>query len=127
MALDGATLVARGSSAAGEQPNGIAAQYQLSGTNSAAVIHPPDTFSQVTAGGPVLHIIGTVPPGKPGLVQRSGVIQNATDLICNSNPLGNTLTSTASQVTPGLDGSGVPTVNPAQLASAGLSLAPEHE
>lgn len=117
MANDGALLVKRGNGTSGEQPNGIAAQYQLSGTAGLAStsITPYDSGT----------ILGTVPPGKAGIKLVSGVIQNATDLICNSNPLGNTLTSTA-----GIGANGeplIPVVNPAQLASAGLSLSPEHE
>jgi hypothetical protein len=57
----------------------------------------------------------------------NGTVQNATDLICNTNPLGNTLPSTASEVAAGVVQSGVPAVNAAQVTSAGLSLSPEHE
>ena len=110
MANDGATLVKRGSAVAGEQPNGVVAQYQLAGTNSAAVIGPYDSGT----------ILGTTPPGKAGIKLISGVVQNATDLICNNAPLGNTLPSST--------GVGLtPTRNVAQEASAGLSLAPQHE
>jgi hypothetical protein len=114
MALDGATLVKRGSAAAGEQPNGIVAPYQLSGEDGLAstAITPYDSGT----------ILGTVPPGKAGIKLVSGVIQNATDLICNVSPLGNTLTSANRP-----QDLGDPIVNTAQAASAGLSLAPEHE
>jgi hypothetical protein len=117
MPNDGATLVARGSAASGEQPNGMAKQYQLSGTNAAASVHPYDSGT----------ILGTVPPGKPGIKLIDGTIQNATDLICNTNSLGNTLPSTASEVVAGVVQSGVPAVNAAQVESAGLSLAPQTE
>ena len=115
--MSGATLVARGSAASGEQPNGEAKQYQLSGTNAAANIHPYDSGT----------ILGTVPPGKPGIKLVDGTVQNATDLICNTNPLGNTLPSTTSEVVAGVVQSGVPAVNAAQVESAGLSLAPQTE
>lgn len=90
------------------------AQYQLSSTNNSATITPYDSGT----------ILGTTPPGKAGIKLVSGVIQNASDLTCDgSNPNdanGNALLASS--------GVGVvPTVNSAQLASAGLSLAPEHE
>lgn len=110
MSNNGATLVKRGTGAAGEQPNGIVAQYQLTGKNASATVGPYDSGT----------ILGSPRPGQAAAKLVSGVIQNATDLICNVNPLGNTLPSTA--------GSGkVPTVNPAQATSAGLSLNPDHE
>jgi hypothetical protein len=117
MANDGGVLVARGTGASGEQPNGIVAQYQLAGTQTGTTIGPYDSGT----------ILGTVPPGKPGLKQVNGTVQCATDLICNTNPLGNTLPSTASEVVAGVVQSGVPAVNAAQVTSAGLSLSPEHE
>lgn len=88
-------------------------QYQLSGTTAAASITPFDSGT----------VLGTVPPGKAGLKQISGVIQRAADLKCGivgTNEPDNFLPSTAVA-------GGVPTVNAAQLASAGVSLAPEHE
>jgi hypothetical protein len=88
-------------------------QYQLSGTTTAASITPFDSGT----------VLGTVPPGKAGIKQISGVIQRAADLtvgIAGTNEPKNFLESTAVA-------SGVPTVNAAQLASAGVSLAPEHE
>lgn len=127
MANDGALLVARGSAASGEQPNGIAQQYQKAAITAVTNIHPTDTSMQVTLGGPVLTVIGTVPPGRPGITQISGVIQRATDLISNQLPLGNTLTSTASQGVPPVSTGNPPTENAAQHASVGLSLAPNHE
>ena len=128
MALDGALLITRETVNAGAQVAGIVAQYQKSGVvGTTAVIHPADTSMQVTLGGPKLTIIGTVPPGKPGITQISGQAQHATKLVCNNQPLGNTLPSTASQGVPPVSTGNPPTVNAAQVTSAGLSLSPEHE
>ena len=112
MANDGATLVRRGSSQPGEQPNGISAQYQVSGVlgSASTAVHGYDSGN----------IIGHVQPGGAGEKLVQSRIQDATDLICNSLPLGNTLTSTAGV---GL----IPIVNPAQTEAAGLSLAPQTE
>lgn len=86
-------------------------QYQLSGTTAAASITPFDSGT----------VLGTVPPGKAGIKQISGVIQRAADLtvgIIGTNQPDNFLPSTAVA-------GGVPTQNAAQQASAGVSLAPE--
>jgi len=122
--LDGATLVARGSAAAGEQPNPVAARYQLSAVDGLAstAIVPAATNRQATLGGPVLNITGHVQPGGTGVPLVDGTIQNATDTVCNSNPLGNTLASSSRPTT-----LGDPIVNPAQVETAGLSLAPQTE
>ena len=124
MALDTAVLYARGTGAAGEQPNPVVAQYQKTAIDGAAstAIHGLDTSRQVTLGGPVLTILGTTPPGKAGITLTRSVIQNSTDLVCNSNPLGNTLASSNRPTT-----LGDPIVNPAQSEAAGLSLSPETE
>ena len=70
------------------------------------------------------NVLGTVPPGKAGIKQISGVVQDSTDPIVSgqlaNNQADNFLASTAGV---GL----VPTVNPSQLASAGKSMAPETE
>jgi hypothetical protein len=124
MALDGAVLVARGSGDPGEQPNPVIAQYQVSavdGLASTAITPLSTNGKQMVLGGPVVHISGHQQPGNPTpkpLIE--GVIQNATDLLANESPLGNTLPSSTGV---GL----VPTQNPAQAQSAGLSLSPEHE
>lgn len=110
MSNNGATLVARGTAAAGEQKNGRSNTYQLNGTNGSATVTAYDSG----------HISGHVQPGGIATKLVSGVVQRATDLIANTGPLGNTLPSTAGV---GL----VPTVNAAQQTSQGLSLAPEHE
>ena len=123
MALDGATLVARGSGDAGEQPNPVAAQYQKTATAGLAstAITPLATNKQMVLGGPVMNITGHQQPGNPVAKPLiDGVIQNSTDLLSNTLPLGNTLPSSTGV---GL----VPTQNPAQAQSAGLSLSPEHE
>ena len=124
MALDGAVLVARGSGDPGEQPNPVIAQYQVSavdGLASTAITPLSTNGKQMVLGGPVVHISGHQQPGNPTpkpLIE--GVIQNATDLLANESPLGNTLPSSTGV---GL----VPTQNSAQAQSAGLSLSPEHE
>jgi hypothetical protein len=123
MALDGATLVKRGTGAAGEQPNPVAAQYQKTATAGLAstAITPLATNKQMVLGGPVMNITGHQQPGNPVAKPLiDGVIQNSTDLLSNTLPLGNTLPSSTGV---GL----VPTQNPAQAQSAGLSLSPEHE
>ena len=94
---------------------GAVAQYRLSGTNSSATIGPYDSGN----------ILGTVPPGKAGIKQISGVIQNAT------TPMTVTPSGTDPQnflsCTSQPQASGDPIENSAQHASAGLSLAPQHE
>ena len=124
MSLDGANLVKRGSAAAGEQATPVIAQYQVSAVKGLAstAIHPADYSQQVTLGGPVMNVIGTVPPGKTGITLVKGVIQNSTDLISNNQPLGNTLPSSNRPTA-----TGDPVENVAQQAAAGLSLAANHE
>ena len=114
MALDGAVLVKRGNGSSGEQPNGIAAQYQLAGTKGLA----STSITPLDSG----NILGTIPPGKPGLKLTNGTIQNATDLIANNQPLGNTLPSSNRP-----QAQGDPVVNNSQITSNGLSNNPQHE
>jgi hypothetical protein len=111
-----AILKPAGDQTAGVQPKGVTQQYQLSATvankNTSTDIHPYDSGT----------ILGTVPPGKPGIKLVSGVIQRSSQLLVDGTAgvIGNTLTSTT--------GVGLtPTVNPGQLDSAGLSLAPQTE
>jgi len=103
-----ATLAAR--------TDGKVAQYQLSGTAGLAstAITPYDSGT----------ILGTVPPGKAGIKLVSGVIQNAADLTVT--PVGNDSQNFLS-CTSQPQASGDPIENSAQHASAGLSLAPQHE
>jgi CO dehydrogenase/acetyl-CoA synthase alpha subunit len=124
MSLDGANLVKRGSAAAGEQATPVIAQYQVSAVKGLAstAIHPADYSQQVILNGPVMNITGHVQPGGTGVPLVDGTIQNATDTVCNSNPLGNTLASSSRPTT-----LGDPIVNPAQVETAGLSLAPQTE
>ena len=124
MALDTAVLYARGSAQPGEQSNPVVAQYEVSAVKGLAstAIHGLDTSKQATLGGPVLNIIGHVQPGGTGVTLTRSVIQNATDLVANSQPLGNTLASSSRPTT-----LGDPIVNPAQSVTAGLSLSPETE
>jgi hypothetical protein len=110
-----ATLNAAGTTS----QKGATAQYQKSGTVAGAY-----DSTQITPAAAAATIIGTVPPGKAGIRLTSPVIQNSTDPLVSgqlaNNQADNFLASTT--------GSGLtPTVNAAQLASAGKSLAPEHE
>ena len=97
--------------------DGAVAQYGLSATAGLAstAITPYDSGT----------ILGTVPPGKAGIKLVSGVIQNATTPM-TVTPAGtdpqNFLSSTAQP-----QRSGDPTVNAAQVVSAGLSLGPQTE
>jgi len=90
---------------------GKVAQYMLAGTTASTTIGPKDSGT----------ILGTVPPGKAGIKLLDGTVQNAADLTVghNSEPLNFLQSSTGTGLTP--------TVNAAQLASAGLSLSPQTE
>ena len=70
------------------------------------------------------NVLGTVPPGKAGIKQISGVIQDSTDPIV-SGQLANNQSDNFMGATTGVGL--IPTVNPSQLASAGKSMAPETE
>lgn len=108
---------------AGQQPKGNVAQYGQASVSGSQSITPAGPY---VSKGTNNNIIGTVPPGKTGLPQISTVVQNPTSLLDGKNPGNGSnqadsfLNSTAGQ---GL----IPTVNAAQLPSAGQSLAPEHE
>lgn len=125
---------------AGAKGFGNVAQY--GGGNSAA---ETAATQSITPAGPYISkgtndsIIGTVPPGKPGIPQIRTVINRATDLKVSSasisgssNEPDNVLTADWAQVgssaTSGVTGAeGNVTPNPAQQESAGKSLAPGHE
>ena len=111
-----AVLEPAGSGVAGVQPKGITQQYQLAATNSNV-----DTSTGIT-GRDSGTILGTVPPGKPGLKQTDGTIQRSTQLLCDGTPgvTGNALTCTSGV---GL----IPTPPTGSLAADGLSQAPQHE
>ena len=108
-----ATINASGTTA----QKGATAQYQKSGTvapYSSTNIHPYDSGT----------ILGTVPPGKPGIKLIDGTIQNATDPLVDAQlPTNQADNFLASSTGVGL----TPTVNAAQAESAGLSLAPQTE
>ena len=97
---------------------GAAEQYSQNGrTNTAfdsAKVTPYDSGT----------VLGTVPPGKAGVKLISGVIQDSTDPIV-SGQLANNQSDNFMGATTGVGL--IPTVNPAQLASAGKSMAPETE
>jgi hypothetical protein len=108
-----ATLNVAGTQTGTQGLKGITQQYQLSGKQS-ATIAPRDTGN----------ILGTTPPGKPGIKLVDGTIQNSTDPLV----VGQLTTNQADNFLSNTTGSGlVPTMNAAQAASAGKSLAPEHE
>jgi len=99
-----ANLYAAGSGQVGQQVQGVVAQYQLDGTNgtselSATSINPSGGPSGVTPydSGTIL---GTVPPGKPGLKLVDGTVQRASSIIADSTAgaLGNALTQTFSSL-----------------------------
>lgn len=121
-----AILKAAGDLTAGVQVKGAVKQYQLDGVNDATSgtenIGPYDSGT----------ILGTVPPGKPGIKQISGVVQRATAaLLCDLTPsvVGNALTSTYNEVGSGAAAGfdGLPTAPAGSEAADGLSLAPERE
>ena len=94
---------------------GITQQYQLSGKQSATI---------TPANGLGAGIIGTVPPGKAGIVQIDNTIQNSTDPLV----IGQLATNQADNFVASTTGAGlVPTVNAAQLQSAGKSMSPQTE
>lgn len=104
-------------SSLGARTKGAVAQYGIAGQSGKSAydstkITPRDTGN----------ILGTVPPGKTGIKLVSGVIQNAADLAVDGTAgvTGNALLPTSAV-------GKTPTLNTAQAASAGLSLAPEHE
>ena len=99
-----ANLYAVGSGQAGQQVQGVVAQYQLDGINgtselSATSINPSGGPSGVTPydSGTIL---GTVPPGKPGLKLVDGTVQRASSIIADSTAgaVGNALTPTFSSL-----------------------------
>lgn len=84
------------------------------------------------------NIIGTVPPGKPGITQISTTKQNPTSLKVGNASVGgsvnmpdNYLPASTSQVgssvVPGVGAGGNVTQNTNQTAVAGMSLAAQHE
>jgi hypothetical protein len=106
---------------------GITQQYQLSGKQSATIVPGNGLGSGV---------IGTVPPGKAGIVQIDNTIQNSTDpLVSGQLPLNQADNFAASTASMGPNGpSGVPystgvppTPNAAQSQSAGKSMSPQTE
>jgi hypothetical protein len=109
-----ATLNSAGTTA----QKGATAQYQTAATTpgayNSANIHPFDSGT----------ILGTVPPGKAGIKQIDGTIQNSTDPIV----AGQLATNQADNFLSSSTGVGlVPTVNAAQVASAGKSMSPQTE
>jgi hypothetical protein len=93
---------------------GITRQYQVSGVLGTGTVAPFDSGT----------ILGTVPPGQPGIKLIDGTIQRSTDPLVS----GQLATNQADNFAASTTGVGlVPTVNPAQVASAGKSLSPQHE
>jgi hypothetical protein len=113
-----AILEPRGAGASGQQPNGIAIQYQLDAVNGQADGTANGGVGPYDSG----NILGHIQPGGAGKKLVDGTVQRATDLVCDSTAgvIGNTLTSTA--------GVGITPVKPsAQGQENGLSLGPEFE
>src|SRR5271166_4002222 len=111
------TLEPAGSGVAGVQPKGITQQDQLAATNAnldtSTAITPYDSGT----------ILGTVPPGKAGLKLVSGVVQRASQLLCDSTAgvVGNSLVPTFSSLHTD------PTPPTGSQPADGLSQAPNHE
>jgi len=112
-----AVLEPNGAAASGQQPRGIVQQYQLAATASnvdtSTGITPLDTGT----------ILGTVPPGKPGLKLVSGVVQRAAQIVADGTPgaVGNALTPTFNA------NNNPPTPPTGTLPSDGLSSFPGRE
>jgi hypothetical protein len=122
-----ANLYAAGSGQAGQQVQGVVAQYQLDGINgtselSATSINPSGGPSGVTPydSGTIL---GTVPPGKAGLKLVDGTVQRASQLLADGTAgvVGNALVSTFSSLNTD------PTPSPGSQPADGLSQAPNRE
>jgi hypothetical protein len=121
-----ATLYAAGAGEAGQQTKGVTAQYQLDGKNGNAEL---SSTSIQPGGGPSgIHpydsgtILGTVPPGKPGLKLVDGTVQRSTQVIADSTSgvTGNALVA--------VNGVGlIPTPPTGSHQADGLSQAPSHE
>lgn len=115
--MAGATLEPAGSGVAGVQPKGITQQYQLAATSAnlstSTGIHGYDSGT----------ILGTVPPGKPGLKLVDGTVQRSNQLKCDatSGNVGNALVGAAGT------GVAVPASAAGTRPSDGLSGAPERE
>jgi hypothetical protein len=87
----------------------------LSGTKTATI---------TPANGLGANIIGTVPPGKVGIVQIDNTIQNSTDPLVIGQLANNQADNFAASTT----GQGLtPSVNAAQVQTAGKSMAPQTE
>ena len=119
-----ATLEAAGSGVAGSQVKGVTAQYQLDATNGTAEL---SSTSINPGGGPSgVHpydsgtILGTVPPGKPGIKLVDGTVQRSNVLI-TTGPNNNCLQSTYAV------GGGNPTKPVGAKKADGLSGSPSRE
>jgi hypothetical protein len=121
-----ATLKPAGDLTPGVQVKGAVKQYQLDGINDATSgtesIGPYDSGT----------ILGTVPPGKPGIKQISGVIQRAdAALLCDATirNCGNNLVPSYNEIGSGAPAGfdGLPAAPAGSDAEDGLSLAPQHE
>jgi hypothetical protein len=115
--MAGATLEPAGSGVAGVQPKGITQQYQKS-----AVVANKNTSTDITPydSGTIL---GTVPPGKPGIKLVSGVVQRSNQLKCDATPgvVGNALVGIAGV------GRAIPTSAAGTTKADGLSGSPDRE
>lgn len=131
-----AKLEPASSGIAGQQPQGRVAQYQLDGVNGRD--EAPGTVNQVGATGSIGPydsgtILGTVPPGLPGIKLISGVVQRAAQILADDTVagVGATLVPTYSLPTIPISTTaprpGLPKVPAGSAASDGLSQAHQHE
>ncbi len=119
-----ATLEAAGSGVAGSQVKGVTAQYQHDATSGTAEL---SSTSINPGGGPSgVHpydsgtILGTVPPGKPGLKLVDGTVQRSNVLI-TTGPHNNCLQPSYAT------GGGSPTEPTGAKKADGLSGSPSRE
>lgn len=107
-----------GAGNSGQQVQGVVRQYQasaLAAPNSGAL----ETITPYDSG----TILGTVPPGKPGLKLVDGTVQRASQLIADgtAGAVGNALVPTFSALNTD------PTPPAGSQPADGLSQAPNHE
>lgn len=112
-----AILKPAGDLTAGVQVKGAVKQYQYEGLNDASA--NLETITPYDSG----TILGTVPPGKPGLKLVSGVVQRAAVVLADgtSGAVGNALVSDYSTLNTD------PVAPAGSTAADGLSQASQHE
>jgi hypothetical protein len=118
-----AVLAANGAADAGQQPAGVVAQYLVDG-----VLGTPELGSANAGPSGVMPydsgtILGTIPPGKPGLKLVNGTVQRASQIISTqvAGSTGNSLTPTFNAL------NNTPTPPAGTLPADGLSGYPGRE